>query len=210
MIDILVADDHKVVRAGLKKIFEQITDLNIADVATTGQEVIDKVSKENFDVVIMDISIPGQDGLAVTEFLRTNHPDVRVLVLSIYPEDLYAVRAIKAGAFGYLNKKSTAQEIISAVRTIANGQRYVPPAVGKQLAVDVQNGSADKPHKLLSNREFQVLRKIAKGQTVTEIAEDLSLSVKTISTYRSRILRKMEMSNNSQLTRYALENKITI
>lgn len=211
MINILVADDHIVVRQGIKKIIHSsTTDIEIADEANNGQEVIEKLWKKKYNVIVMGISMSGRNGLEVTQQVKSEYPDIPVLILSMYPEEQYAVRAIKAGASGYLNKKSSPEDLIAAIRKVVDGRRYIPPSIGEELARDLQNGSDQAPHEQLSNREYQVLCKIALGQTVSEIADELALSVKTISTYRTRILRKIKMRNNAQLTRYAIENDLAL
>ena len=208
MIHALIADDHTIVREGLKQILSETTDITVADVASTGQEVIEKVRANSYDVVLLDISMPGKTGLEVLKQIKTEHPDVPVLILTMYPEAQYAIRALKAGASGYLIKESTPDELVKAVRTVSEGRRYVSTSLAERLAFDLAGNAGRLPHELLSDREYQVMCRIASGKTVTEIAEELSLSVKTISTYRSRLLEKLSLKNNAELTHYAIQNQL--
>ena len=206
MIRVLAADDHAVVREGLKQVVAETPDIVIAGEAGNAQEVLDEVEQGGYDVVLMDIAMPGRSGLDVLRQLRTEHHDLAVLILTIFPETQYAVRALRAGAAGYLTKESLPEELIDAIRTVAKGRKYISRSLAEVLAVDLDH-ETDKPlHQKLSDREYEVMCQIALGKTVTEIAEDLSLSVKTVSTYRSRIMEKMDMKSNAELTRYALQN----
>jgi len=208
MVRILVADDHAIVRKGLKQIIAETADMVVADEACDGQEVLNKLRKDSFDVVLLDISMPGRTGLDILRELKTENPRVPVLVLSMYPEEQYAVRVLKAGASGYLTKESAPDELIAAIRKVSVGKRYVTPSLAEKLALNLQADS-DKPlHESLSDREYQVMCMIASGKTVGEIAEKLSLSAKTISTYRARILEKMKMKNNAEITHYAIQNRL--
>ncbi|MCZ6632217.1 MAG: response regulator transcription factor, partial [bacterium] len=204
MIHALIADDHTIVREGLKQILSETTDITVADVASTGQEVIEKVRANTYDVVLLDISMPDKTGLEVLKQIKTEHPDLPVLILTMYPEAQYAIRALRAGASGYLIKESTPDELVKAVRTVSEGRRYVSASLAERLAFDLTGDSDRLPHELLSDREYQVMCRIASGRTVSQIAEELSLSVKTISTYRSRLLEKMNLQNNAELTHYAI------
>jgi len=206
MIKLLIADDHTVVREGLKQIVSDTSDIVVADEASNGQEVLDKVWKNDYDVVLLDISMPGRSGLDVLEELKRKKPSLPVLVLSIYPEEQYAIRVLKSGASGYLTKGSAPNELIEAIQKVSSGGKYVTASLAEKLAVNLEIESELKPHETLSNREFQTLCLIGSGKTVKEIAEELSLSVKTISTYRERILEKMKMKTNSELTYYAIKN----
>ncbi|MEW6418585.1 MAG: response regulator transcription factor [Nitrospirota bacterium] len=208
MIKILVVDDHAVVREGLKQIISETPDMVVAAEASSAQEVLNKVRENNYDVVLLDISMPGRGGLDVLKQLKNEKTGLPVLILSIYPEDQYAMRALKAGASGYLTKESAPDELIAAIRKISQGRKYVSASLAEKLASEMEIGAEKPPHEMLSDREYQVMYMIAKGKTIKEIAGELSLSVKTISTYRSRILEKMRMKNNAELTRYAIKNHL--
>ena len=205
---ILITDDHAVVRQGLKQILhEEFTRAEFGE-ATNAQEAIDRLWRENWDVVVLDITMPGRSGLEVLKEIKKSRPKLPVLVLSMHPEDQFAVRILKIGASGYMTKESAPNELVGAVKKVIAGGRYVSPALAEKmasyLAVDVQT----PPHERLSDREFLVLRLIASGKTPTAIAKELALSVKTISTYRMRILEKMSMSNNAELPHYAIQNQL--
>ena len=208
MIRLLVADDHAIVRSGIKHTVQMTSDIVVADEAQNGQEVLEKVRKSDFDVVLLDISMPGRDGLEILKELRTRKPAPAVLVLSIYPEELYAVRSIRSGASGYLTKDSAPDELVAAIRKVHEGGKYVTASLAEKLAASLGSPEAGQGHDLLSDREYQIMCMIASGKTPTEIAEELALSIKTISTYRTRILAKMRMKNNAEITRYAIENKL--
>lgn len=208
MIRLLVADDHALVRSGIKHTVQMTKDIVVADEARNGQEVLEKVRKSDIDVVLLDISMPGRDGLDILKELRTRKPSPAVLILSIYPEELYAVRAIRSGAAGYLTKDSAPDELIAAIRRVSEGGKYVTASLAEKLAASLGSPEAGQQHDLLSDREYQIMCMIASGKTPTQIAGELSLSIKTISTYRARILAKMNMKNNAEITRYAIENKL--
>lgn len=208
MIKLLIADDHIIVREGLKKIIAESLDITVADEASNGQEVLDKVWKNDYDVVLLDISMPGRSGLDILKQLKSEQPELPVLILSMHPEEQYAVRVLKAGASGYLTKESAPDELITAIRKVASGRKYVTASLAEKLAFDLQTNTDKQLHETLSDREYQVMCMIARGKTLKEIAEELSLSTKTISTYRARLLEKMKMSNNAQLTHYAIQNKL--
>jgi two-component system invasion response regulator UvrY len=205
---ILITDDHAVVRQGLKQILAEEFKRAEFGEASNVQEAIDKVWKEPWDVVVLDITMPGRSGLEVLKEIKKSRPKLPVLMLSMHPEDQFAVRLLKIGASGYMTKESAPQELVGAVKKVVAGGRYVSAALAEKmasyLAVDVQT----PPHERLSDREFLVLRLIASGKTPTAIAKDLGLSVKTISTYRMRILEKMTMANNAELTHYAIQNQL--
>jgi two-component system, NarL family, invasion response regulator UvrY len=205
---ILITDDHAVVRQGLKQILAEEFKRAEFGEASTAQEAIDKVWKENWDVVVLDITMPGRSGLDVLKEIKKSRPKLPVLMLSMHPEDQFAVRLLKIGASGYMTKESAPDELVGAVKKVVAGGRYVSPALGEKmasyLAIDVQT----PPHERLSDREFVVLRLIASGKTPTAIAKELGLSVKTISTYRMRILEKMSMANNAELTHYAIQTNL--
>lgn len=209
MLKILIADDHAVLRIGLKQLIaEECTQHNpvIFGEAQNGQEVLDLCHAEHWDLILLDISMPGRDGLDVLSEIHRQYPDTRVLVLSMYPEDQYAVRALKMGASGYLTKESAPEELAKAIEKIMSGGKYVSPALAEKLAFEL--GSRHEGPEALSHREHQVLRMIASGKTVSQIAEELSLSPKTVSTYRVRLLEKMRMKNNAELTHYAVHNRL--
>ncbi|MBC8358856.1 MAG: response regulator transcription factor [Candidatus Aminicenantes bacterium] len=208
MIKILIADDHAVVRKGLKQILAETSDIVAASEAKNGQEVLEKVRKSDYDIVMLDISMPGRSGIEILKQLKDEKPEVLVLVLSMHPEEQYAVRALKAGASGYLTKDSAPEELIEAIRKISQGGKYITASLAEKLAFDLEIDSEKPLHETLSDREYEVMCKIASGKTIKEIAEELFLSVKTISTYRSRILEKMGMKNNTQLVHYALKNRL--
>jgi len=205
---ILIADDHAVVRRGLKDILTEAFGKPTVGEASGAAEALQLVRKQNWDLVILDISMPGRGGLDVLKEIKEERPRLPVLILSMHPEDQYAVRALKAGASGYLTKQSASEELVQAVKKIREGRKYISPSVAERLAFTLEKHSEKPPHEALSDREHQVLCMIASGKTVSEIAHELSLSVKTISSYRSRILEKMGMKNNAELTTYAIRNHL--
>ena len=208
MIRILVADDHAVVRQGVIQILAEVRDMLVKDEAQNSAEALDKVLKYEYDVVLLDISMPGRSGLEVLEDIKAQRPKLAVLILSMHPEEQYAVRALRAGASGYLTKASAPQELIGAIRKVAQGGKYVTASLAEKLADDLDVDIKKLPHERLSNREDQVMMMLAGGKSVSDIAEELCLSVKTISTYRTRILSKMGMKKNAELTLYAVQNKL--
>jgi DNA-binding NarL/FixJ family response regulator len=208
MIRVLIADDHPVVRMGMKHVLEKADDIVITDEAENGAEVLNKVSKNNYDVVLLDISMPGRDGLDVLRQLKEEKPDLPVLILSMYPEKQYAIRVLKTGASGYLAKKSAPYDLINAIRKVSRGGKYVSPSLAEQLAVYIEDETGKPPHETLSNREYQVMCLTCKGKTTKQIAEELCLSVQAISTYRARILDKMNMKNIAELILYAVKNQL--
>ena len=208
MIRVLLADDHPIVRDGLRKQLEDEEGFEIIGEATDSREAYRLAIDNEPDVVVLDLEMPGRGGLDTLRELKRVKPDVAVLVLSRHDEDPFAVRSIRSGAMGYLSKQSVSEELPAAIREIAGGKRYISPSVAATLAMHLESPSEGKPHEALSDRELQVLCMMGKGMTATEIADDLALSVKTISTYRSRILDKMELDNNAQLIRYAIENEL--
>jgi two-component system invasion response regulator UvrY len=205
---ILIADDHAVVRRGLKEILVDAFGKLTVGEASNAAETLQLVRKQNWDLVILDISMPGRGGVDVLKEIKEQRPRLPVLILSMHPEDQYAVRAIKAGASGYLTKESASEELIQAIKKIREGRKYISASLAERLAFTLEKDSEKPPHEALSDREHQVLCMIASGKTVTEIAQELSLSVKTISSYRSRILQKMGMKNNAELTTYAIRNHL--
>jgi two-component system, NarL family, invasion response regulator UvrY len=208
MIRALIADDHAVVRQGLKQILGDTPGMLVAGEATNGQEVLDKVRAEPWDVVVLDISMPDRSGLDILKQLRSERPKLPVLVLSMHSEDQYAMRVLKAGASGYLTKDSAPDELVKAIRKVVSGGRYVSSFLAEKLAFEVGTDLSRLPHETLSDREFQVLRLIAAGKSVTEIAAELYLSVKTVSTYRARMLEKMNLGTTAELIHYAMQNHL--
>lgn len=206
MIRILIADDHFIVREGLKQIVSDVPDMMVVDEASDGQEALRKALGGLFDIIILDISMPVKSGLDVLQELKQQKPDANVLILSVHPEEHYAMRVLKAGASGYLTKESAPDELVMAIRRISQGRKYITATLAEKLAGVVER-PADVPlHTTLSEREFRVMVMIASGHSIKEISEKLFLSIKTVSTYRTRILKKMNFKNNSELIRYSIEN----
>lgn len=205
---ILVADDHSVVRKGLIQIIKEMPEVAEVDEAENGAQVFEKISAEEYDLVVLDISMPDKSGLDVLQELKITNPDLHILILSTYPEDLYAIRALKAGASGYLNKNTAPEELGKAIRKVALGGKYISRTLAEKLAFNIGDDADKLPHEKLSDREFQVLCLIASGKTLSQIAEELFLSSKTISTYRARILEKMNIESNSSIINYAIKNKL--
>jgi DNA-binding NarL/FixJ family response regulator len=208
MIRILIADDHSVVRKGLRQILaEGFPNVQIEEVGDA-DSMIKKVMDGEYDVVISDLSMPGRSGLEGLQQIKQINPKLPVLILSIYPEEQYAIRLLKAGASGYLNKDLAPEELVNAVQRVLLGKRYITPTIAEKLASSLDNASEKEPHELLSDREFSVLKMLATGKSVSEIAETLYLSVTTVSTYRARIMTKMGLKTNADLTLYAMEHKL--
>ncbi len=208
MIRILVVDDHAIVREGLKQILGDVKDMDVLAEAANGQEALDKIRRQAFEVILMDISMPGRSGLEILKDIKSEQPKLPVLILSMHPEEQYAVRALRAGAAGYMNKASAPDELIGAIRKVASGRKYVSPSVAERLALELGADRSHLPHELLSDREYQVMMMLAAGKSVSEIALELCLSVKTISTYRSRIMEKMSLKKNAELTLYAVQHHL--
>lgn len=208
MIRVLVADDHPLLRNGLKQIFSQESDFAQPGEAGNCDQVLEMLAQPDWDVLILDITMPGRGGLEILRDIRRMRPEMPVLVLSMHPEDQFAVRAIKSGASGYLSKTEAAHEVVPAIRKILTGKKYVSENLAEMLANALDSDMERAPHESLSDREFQVLCKIASGKTVSQIAAEVTLSVKTVSTYRARVLEKMNMHNNAELTRYAIQKNL--
>jgi len=208
MIRILLVDDHVMFREGLKQILAKHSDMLVVDEAGTGQEALAKILKNKIDLVLLDISLPGRNGPELLAEIKKINPDLAVLVLSMHPEDQYAIRMMKAGALGYLTKESAPEELISAIRRVSTGRRYISSKLADEMAVALDSNAPKLPHLTLSNREFYVMRMLASGKAIKEIAEELTISEKTVTTYRARILEKMNLHNNVELTLYAIENKL--
>lgn len=207
-LQVLIVDDHPVVRRGLKEILADAPDVAEVGEADHPQQALDLVLSRHWDVVVLDLGLPGRGGLDVLKELRRDKPKLPVLILSMQPEDQYAVRALRAGAAGYLTKETAPDKLLEAIRKVTSGGRYISPAVAEQMAAGLAVDATKPLHELLSDREYEVLRLIGSGQTVGDIAEQLSLSVKTVSSYRARILEKMGMSNNAELMQYAIRNSL--
>ncbi len=208
MINILIVDDHAVVRAGLRQIIAGVSDMVVADEAGGAIDALAKIRKKEYSIVVLDIAMPGKSGLDVLKEIRIEHPKLPVLMLSMYPEDQYAVRALRSGASGYMTKDRAPEEMVTAIRAVAAGRKYISSDLAERLAFNLDADMKKEPHEILSDREYQVLCMIASGKTISDIADQLSLSVKTISTYRSRILEKMQLKNNAELTNYAIRNHL--
>ncbi len=208
MIRIVVADDHTIVREGLKQVLSAASDLSIVGEAQNGHEVLQRVRELEFDVLLLDMSMPGKSGIELIKQVRAEKPKLRVLVLSMHQEQQYAVRAIKAGASGYLTKESASARLVSAIRKVAGGGAFITEAVAEQLALGAMPQADGPPHSALSDREFQVFRLLVSGKAVSNIADELNLSVKTVSTHKARIMQKMNMSNPTELIRYALQHRL--
>jgi DNA-binding NarL/FixJ family response regulator len=207
MYRVLLVDDHPVVRKGMKCILtDGLPGVTVAE-AGSGDEALAQLD-QGYDVVVLDLNMPGRSGIDLLVELKHRHPKLAVLIMSLYGEEQFAVRALKAGAAGYLSKAAAPEHLVQAIVKVARGGRYVTEALAERLAGDIGGATPDSPHELLSNREFEVLRGIASGKTVSEIATVMSLSVKTVSTYRARLLEKMQMSTNAELTRYAIEKQL--
>ena len=209
MTRILIADDHPSVRRGVKQILTEAFPQAEIGEASTAFEALEQANRHLWSLIVLDLTMPGRSGLETLQELKASHPDIPILVLSMHPEDQFAVRAVRAGAAGYLTKESVAEEMVLAAKKILNGGRYIRSSVAELLAVQLQNGGGNlPPHSSLSDREFQVMNLIAKGKTVTAIADELCLSVKSISTYRARILEKLKLHSTADLIRYALEHHL--
>jgi DNA-binding NarL/FixJ family response regulator len=205
MINVVICDDHKIVREGLSKIIANFRDIQIiADDIASGEELLQQLRKTEPDIIVLDVSLPGRSGLEVLKQVKIFYPEIKVLVLSMYPEDQFAIRMLKAGASGYLHKDSAPEVLIEAIRTIQNGGEYLSPQITKLLYREMNNKNQELPHLTLSDREYEVFLAIGEGKANNQIASQLSLSAKTISTYRSRILTKLNMDNNSDIIKYIL------
>jgi len=209
MIRIMIADDHSIVREGLKQIIADTRDMVVCEEACNGDEVIQKALTVKYDVLVLDVSMPGANVLDILKILKTTKPLIKILVLSMHPEEQYAARVLKAGASGYLTKESAPDELVKAIRKVSLGRKYISAWFAENLADKLSDDDSETPlHETLSNREYQVMMKMAQGQTSSGIAEDLCLSNKTVSTYRSRILQKLNLKNNAELIHYAIKNNL--
>ena len=208
MIRVFFTEDHAIVREGLKQILADTKDIVVAGEAGDGEEAIEKVRTGDYDIVVLDISMPGRSGLEILQELKEIRPSMPVLILSMYPENVYAIRSFRGGASGYLSKESAPTELITAIRKVSAGGRYISTALAEKLVVNLGDDSGKPLHEKLSEREYQILCMIASGKTGKQIASELNLSAKTVSTYRTRILEKMDLKNNSELTHYAIQNSL--
>ena len=208
MTKIFIADDHVLILEGLKKILREESDMIVVGEAQSAVETLERIGKAECDVLLLDMSLPDGSGLEVLKEVRKRLPRLHVLILSMFPEEMFAVRALRAGADGYLTKDSAAKELVVALRKVASGRKYVSEALSQKLAYDVVGGGGRAPHEDLSDREFQVLRMIGAGKTVTHISDELKVSVSTVNTHRMHILEKMGMHTNAELMHYAMENKL--
>jgi two-component system, NarL family, invasion response regulator UvrY len=206
MIRVAIVDDHAIVRAGLRQFFSEQVDLRVTGEASNGREALDLVRQGDLDVLVMDLSMPDQSGVDALAAIKARKPELPVLILSGYPEAHYATTLLRQGASGYLNKECDPEEIVKAIRTVFRGRKYITPAVGELLADGLDNPQSQLPHEQLSEREFQVFLRLAKGETISHMADSMALSVKTVSTYRSRVMEKLKLASNSDLTYYALKN----
>ncbi len=209
MIKILIADDHSIVREGVKHILSEMPDKFIFDESSNGQELMEKIGKKDYDLILLDIAMPGRDGLEILKEIKIQKPKLPVLILSMFPEEQYALRALKSGAKGYLTKDSISSELIKAVRKILSGGKYVSSSFSEKLLLSFDTDIECSLHETLSDREYQIMRMIASGKSTNEIADELSLSSKTVYTYRARILEKMQMKNNIEITHYAIKHGLT-
>lgn len=205
---ILIADDHAVVRKGLKQILADAADIASIDEAGSGQEALKKVRENNYNIVLLDISMPGMGGVDVLKQLKIEKPNLPVLILTMHSEDQYAVRILKAGASGYLTKESAPDELISAIQKVSQGGRYISPYLAEKLACDLNSTAMQPLHERLSDREYQIMTMLASGRSTKEIAAELSLGMPTVSTYRFRILQKMNLKNNAELVNYVITNNL--
>lgn len=208
MTSILIADDHSIVRAGLRNILSGVPGVNVTDEACDANEVMNKIRTKDYSVIVLDIALPGKSGLDVLKEIKSAYPGLPVLMLSMHPESHYAIRCLKSGAAGYVAKDKAAEELVSAVLTVASGRKYVSAALSEKLACNLGSDTARELYETLSDREYEILCMIAAGRTIGEIAEQQFLSVKTVSTYRSRILDKLNLKNNAELTNYAIKNNL--
>lgn len=209
MIRVLIADDHPILREGLKRILETAGDLQVVAEATTGPETLDRTRTSRPDVVLLDVSMPGRDGLEIARDLKRLDRNLRILMLTVHPEDQFAVRCLKEGADGYMTKDTAPDQLVQAIRRLQRGGKYISPSLAERLALGLCEGFGGVAHDTLSDRELQVMRRIGSGRTVGEIAAELHLSVKTVSTYRARILEKMNLRTTGEMIRYAVEAGLT-
>lgn len=210
MIKILIADDHAIVREGMKQIVAEEKDLTVTGEASSSEEVLNIIREKEFDIAIVDINMPGKSGLELLKDLKSFVPDLPVLILSMYSEEQYGIRALKSGAAGYLKKASAPEELVNAIRKIVGGGKYISTSLAEKLADTLDNDYKILPHEILSNREYEIMCKIASGKSAEEIANELSISIHTFYSYRNRILEKMKMKTNIEITHYVINNKLNL
>jgi two-component system invasion response regulator UvrY len=208
MIRILIADDHAIVRSGLKQLLSAQSDFTVAAEASNGMETLKQIGGQPFDVLLMDMSMPGRSGIELIKLVKAEKPKLAILVLSMHKEEQYAVRALKAGALGYLTKESAPEQLVAAIRKVASGGVFISSSVAERLALDLGSKHQAEPHTLLSDREFQIFKMIASGISISSIADELSLSIKTVSTYKTRVFQKMNLASNAELIHYAIHHKL--
>jgi DNA-binding NarL/FixJ family response regulator len=206
MIRVLIVDDHAIVRQGLRRILEDAKGMRVGGEAANGVEALKMIRAEKWDIILLDISMPEKNGLDTLKQIMDQNKNAKVLILSMYPEDQHAVRLMKAGAAGYLTKETAPENLVEAIRTVVSGKKHISPTLSELLLLECGNNSEKLPHENLSDREYQVLRLIGSGKNVSDIAAALSISVKTVSTYRAHILEKMKLKNNAELTYYVVQN----
>jgi two-component system, NarL family, invasion response regulator UvrY len=208
MISVLVVDDHKIFRSGVKRLLSDEPDMRVTDEAGNGSEALAKIRQHSFDVVMLDINLPGRSGLEAIAALRGQAPTTPILIVSMYPEEQYAAVALKSGASGYVSKDADPADLVAAIREVCKGRSYVSPHVGASMLLRARDGEATPPHYDLTAREQQIMSEIVKGRSLTQIGEQMFLSVKTVSTYRGRILEKLGLRSNAELVRYALRHRL--
>lgn len=209
MIRVLIVDDHAIVRQGLRRILEEAHGITVGGEAANGIEALKMMRSEKWDVVLLDISMPHKNGMDTLKQIMTDNREAKVLILSMYPEDQYAVRLLKSGASGYLTKETAPEQLVEAILRVADNKKHISPSLAELLLTECSLDATKRPHEILSNREYQVLRAIGSGKNVSEIAATLALSVKTVSTYRAHILDKMKLKNNAELTHYVMQNGLS-
>jgi DNA-binding NarL/FixJ family response regulator len=207
-LKVLIADDHAIVRRGLKQILLDARENVLVEEAANGREIMEMVSRNFYSIILLDITMPDSSGVDILKEIKQNNAEQKILIISIHPEEQYAIRALRSGADGYLTKASTPDELMNAIYSILDGETYVTSTIAQKLVMEMKSAGGKLPHEMLSDREYQILCMIAEGKSLTRISNELSLSVKTVSTYRSRLLEKMNMDNNMQLTRYAMEHNL--
>ena len=206
MIRLLIVDDHAIVRHGLRQVVSESGDIEVAAEAGSSAEAVRLLRENTYDLVLLDISLPDKNGIDVLKIVREQYPKTQVLSLSMYPEDQYAIRALKAGAAGYLTKDTAPERLVEAILSVSRGKKYITPQVAEMLATHLVTDTEGAPHEALSDREFQTMRLIASGKQLSQIADELSLSPKTVSVYRARVLEKMQLKNNAEMTHYAIKH----
>jgi two-component system invasion response regulator UvrY len=206
MIRLLIVDDHAIVRHGLRQVVAESPDIEVAAEAGSSAEAVRLLRENTYDLVLLDISLPDKNGIETLKQIKRDKPNLRIIMLSMHAEDEFGVRALKAGAFGYVNKQSAHDQLVTAIRQVASGRRYISPDLAEELARSIGEGGERRPHELLSDREFDTLRMLASGKSLAEIAESLSISPKTVSVYRTRLLEKMKLKNNAEIAHYAVKN----